>query len=100
MRSRKGWSWEWLSSEYLIRIAAQAMVTFWFAVMVSALMNGPRLRAEAEREVEALVEEENQSACQRLGMPLGSEMYGACASELNGVRQQHEQRLNSRVDIL
>ena len=69
MRPRKAWSWEWPSSNYVTRIAAQAMGTFWFALMVWALMNGLRLRAEAEREVKASIEEENQSTCERLGMP-------------------------------
>ncbi len=65
------------------------MGTLWFALILWTLMNGPRLRAEAEREVEAEIEEENQSACERLGMPTVSEMYAACAFELNGVRRQH-----------
>jgi len=99
-RPRRAWSWEWPAPDYVARIAAQAMGTFWFALMVWALMNGPRLHAEAEREVEAAIEEENQSACERLGMPTGSEMYAACASELNGVRRQHEERLNRKVDLL
>jgi hypothetical protein len=67
--------------------------------MVWSLVNGPRLQAEAEWEMAASIEQENRSACGRLGMPSGSETYAACAIELSGVRQRHEERLNSRLDI-
>ncbi len=100
MRSRKTSFWKWPSPERMTRVAIKAMGTFWFALMVWSLMNGPRLRAEAERAVEASIDEENQGVCQRLGMPLGSDFYAACASELNGVRQQHEMRLNRNTDLL
>jgi len=92
--------WTWPSSERLAMIAVQGMCTFWFALMAWSFTNGPRLRAEAEWDLAALIEQENQSACQRLGMPSGSEMYFACASELNNVRQHHAERLNSGLDIL
>ena len=38
-------------------------------------------------------EAENHSVCRRLNMPVGSEGYSACASELGEVRRQQTGRM-------
>ena len=83
-------------SEQVKRTSLMALTTFWVAAVSWAMMNGPRLHAEAQHQTAIQVEAENQSVCQRLGMPSGHDRYSACAGELNWVRQRHEDRVAGR----
>ena len=83
-------------SEQVKRTSLMALATFWAAAVGWAMMNGPRLHAEAQNQTAMQIEAENRSICQRLGMPSGSDRYSACAGELNGVRQRHEDRVAGR----
>lgn len=72
------------------------LCALWVIAVAWALASGPGRLAAAEQQRAAELEQENQEVCQRLGMPLGSERYAACASELAGVRQHDEDRLTRR----
>jgi hypothetical protein len=74
----------------------KAVVTFGFAAVAWAFLNGPRLYAEAEFQTAVEVEAENRDVCRRLGTPSGNDPYPACASELDWVRRQHERRVLAR----
>jgi hypothetical protein len=70
-----------------------AMGFLWISAVTWAMVNGPRMLAEAERQIADEIESESRDVCRRLRMPPGSSAYSACASELNLVRRLHERRI-------
>jgi hypothetical protein len=75
-----------------VRAAILALGVLWFAAAGWAYLNGPRLRAEAEQRTAEEAEAESRTVCGRLGMAFGTERYSPCASELNWVRRQEQER--------
>lgn len=81
-------------------ILVPVLCALWVVAVIWAIANGPRLLAATEQQAAIEMEQENQDVCERLGVPLSSERYAACAAELKGVRQNHEDRLNGHATSL
>jgi membrane protein required for beta-lactamase induction len=67
------------------------VLTLLFVVLVALIFYGGG-QAEIERQVNAAIEQENQSTCGRLGMALGTPHYGDCTAALTDVRDQEHAR--------
>jgi hypothetical protein len=58
-----------------------------------AVLYGPAMRERAARLKAEQIDQENRTLCEKLGMPHGSERFGACAGVLLEARRLHEDRL-------
>lgn len=82
-------------------VAAQAwwaMGSLWLALVMWSFLNGPRFYAQAVQDTARKAELENQDACKRLNMPVGSPSYSVCASTLDEVRRQQNARAEQRLN--
>jgi hypothetical protein len=77
--------WSWIPP---VVIAATVI-----AVAGHAILYGPALRARAEQLEAAQIDKENRALCEKLGMPHGSAMFGACAGMLSEARRLHAERI-------
>jgi len=78
-------------------ILVTVLCALWVVAVIWAIANGPHLLAAREQQAAIEMEQENQNVCERLGVPLSSEGFAACAAELKGVRQNHEDRLSGHA---
>ena len=81
----------------LTKRAYWAISSLVLALLMWAVLNGPRLEARAAQETASAAELENHEACQRLNMPFGNKSYPACAPELNEVRRQENDRVEQHM---
>lgn len=80
---RPMWSWMPLAALGAMLIAMAAFVALY----------GPAMRERAERLKAEQIDQENRALCEKLGMPHGSDRFGACAGILLEARRLHEERL-------
>lgn len=80
---RPMWSWVPLAA-----LGATVIATAGIAVLY-----GPAMRERAERLKAEQIDQENRTLCEKLGMPHGSDRFGACAGVLLEARRLHEDRL-------
>ena len=62
-------------------------------LLVFIVINGPSVRAAIESQRIEGIKQEDQEHCTRLGMPPGTESFGACRNELAIIRQRHDERI-------
>jgi membrane protein required for beta-lactamase induction len=67
------------------------VLTLLFVVLVALIFFGGG-QAEIERQVNAAIEQENQTTCGRLGMALGTPHYADCTTALKDARDQEQAR--------
>ena len=77
--------WSWIS------------LAVWGAIVIAsagfAVLYGPAMRERAEQLKAEQIDRENRALCQKLGIPHGSDGFGACAGILSEARRLHEERL-------
>jgi len=61
--------------------------------IIYTIINGPALRAEAERERVEQIDQENAIFCEKFGMMRGTSAFSTCANDLEGIRKRHEERI-------
>jgi hypothetical protein len=79
-------------------ITVAAGICLGAAFVAYAVVDGPRRYTATERADVAADEAESLGVCERLGIPSSADGYAACASELAGVRQQREERVQRRMN--
>src|SRR5690349_10258874 len=84
------------TSKKLWEIGAIAMGTVVLVGLGFAVVNAPRVYADAEQQAAAEIAAENREVCQRLGAPSIDRGVSDCAQELDRVRQRHEDRIAKR----
>jgi hypothetical protein len=63
------------------------------AMAAFVALYGPAMRERAERLKTEQIDQENRALCGKLGIPHGSDRFGACAGILLEARRLHEERL-------
>jgi hypothetical protein len=79
------------------RVAAAAYVTAIAAVIGYLIVNGPAMRAAAERQEAQQIDLEDRTYCQKLGMNYGTDLFATCATTLAEIRRLHGVRLNEQA---
>jgi hypothetical protein len=69
------------------------------SLLAYMLINGPEIRAAIESKRVLEIEKENQESCAKLGIPLGTEAFVTCATELIRIRQLHDERRSRDFDF-
>ena len=77
--------WSWMP---LVVIGATVI-----AAAGHAVLNGPAMRQRAEQLKAEQIDQENRALCERLGIHLGSDRFGACAGVLSEARRLQSERL-------
>jgi hypothetical protein len=77
--------WAWMP------LAALGATVIAMAVFVA--LYGPAMRERGERLKAEQIDRENRALCEKLGMPHGTDRFGACADVLLEARRLHEERL-------
>ena len=77
-----------------------ALGALWLACVLWTFLNGPRLHAEATHQAMQETLAENQEACGRLNMSLGSAGFSTCVSTLDDVRRAQNARTEQLDGLL
>jgi hypothetical protein len=77
--------WSWMP---LALLGAMAI-----AMAASIVLYGPAMQERAERLKAEQIDRENRALCEKLGIPHGSDRFGACTGTLLEARRLHEERL-------
>lgn len=83
---------------FLVSQAWWALGSLWLALVMWSFLNGPRLYAETVRQTARETALENQVACGRLNMSLGTKDFPVCASTLDEVRRRQEIRTEQSLN--
>jgi hypothetical protein len=81
-------------ANWIIGLVLALILVFVSGMLTYSVINGPRVRAEAEKRIAQEIALENETVCDKLGIPAGSRDFAICAGELVQVRQRHEVRIN------
>lgn len=76
------------------RLAAGAYAAGIAIVVGLLIVNGPAMRAAADRHDAEQIDRENRVYCERFGMAHGTERFAACAGDLAEIRRLHTERIN------
>src|SRR5262245_24058952 len=86
----------------VVRVVARRVAAGAYAAGIAFLVgfliiNGPAMRAAAERHEADQIDLENKVYCQKLGMDYGTDRFAACAGHLAEVRRLHGDRLSESI---